>query len=69
MTVAALNPMISYSPFPAGMNFNDSIEAHWTSAPPSSTRAVTIILKEPIAHFHREFEVQGVRLAVAEPRA
>jgi hypothetical protein len=57
-----LTPMISYSPFPAGMNLNDAIEAHWTSAPPSSTREVTIIVKEPIAHFHRDFEVRGVHL-------
>jgi hypothetical protein len=52
---------ISYSPFPAGLSLG-SIETHSTEGTPTLDREVAIIIKEPIAHLRRDFEVQGVRI-------
>ena len=37
------------------------IESGWTSAP-LTAREVTIIVKEPLAHFRRDFEFSGVHV-------
>lgn len=63
---AVANPLytlISYSPFPAGISLNDSIEAHWADGPPASAGHATLIVKEPLAHLRRDLEVRGIRLA------
>jgi len=52
---------ISYSPFPAGLDF-DSIEGHQVPTPPSA-RQVTIISEEPLGHLRRDFEIPGVHVA------
>ena len=54
--------MISYSPFPGSLQLNP-IESHWGLGAPASARDVTIVLKEPVAHFRRDFEFRGVHLA------
>jgi len=50
----------SYSPFPAVMAFSP-LESHWVSTPLNASTA-TIIAKEPLSHFEREFEVRDVHL-------
>jgi len=52
---------ISYSPFPGGLGINP-IEAHWSVSAPPRTTEVTIVMKEPIAHFRRDFEIHNVHL-------
>lgn len=58
---------ISYSPFPAGLNI-EPIETRWASAfasgPPPTVRNVTIVVEEPLAHVHRDFEARSVQLNV-----
>jgi hypothetical protein len=59
------NPLytfVSYSPFPAGINLNDNIEAHWADGPPASAGHATVIVKEPLAHFRRDLEVRSITL-------
>jgi hypothetical protein len=52
---------LSYSPFPAVLDFNP-IEAHWVSTSPSASR-VTIVTKEPVSHFRSRVEIPNVRLS------
>ena len=58
---------VSYSPFPASLSI-EPVETRWASAyaagppPTKPVRDVTIIAEEPLAHFRRDFEVQGVPL-------
>jgi len=51
----------SYSPFPAGLGLGP-IETHSTEGTPTLDKEVAIIVKEPIAHIRRDFEVRDVRL-------
>lgn len=57
--------VVSYSPFPAGLNI-DPVETRWASAyasgPPPTVRDVTIIVEEPLAHLHRDIEARNVQL-------
>jgi ABC-type transport system involved in multi-copper enzyme maturation permease subunit len=55
------NNLISYSPFPAAFGINPG-EGHGASLL-SSAKTATIITKEPLAHFRRDSEVSGIRLA------
>ncbi|MGP0073638.1 MAG: hypothetical protein ACLPWF_17115 [Bryobacteraceae bacterium] len=58
---------VSYSPFPASLSI-EPVETRWASAyaagppPTEPVRDVTIIVEEPLAHFRRDFEAQGVPL-------
>jgi hypothetical protein len=52
---------ISYSPFPASLSLGP-IETHSTEGTPTLDREVAIIIKEPVAHIRRDFEVRGVRI-------
>src|SRR6185295_13219219 len=54
-------PMVSYSPFPAGVELN-YVEAHWSSGPPPHAPLATIIMKEPLSHFRKDFVVENVLL-------
>jgi hypothetical protein len=65
--IESFNPFISYSPFPASMEFNP-FEAHWVSTPSSATQA-TIVTKEPLSHFRRDFEIRDVHLTDFTRRA
>lgn len=63
---------ISFSPFPANLSLSP-LELHWAPVYPYGPAAqpteVTIIAKRPLAHFRRDFEFRGVRLAdLAIPR-
>jgi hypothetical protein len=56
---------VSYSPFPASLNI-DPVETRWASAyasgPAPNVRDVTIIVEQPLAHLHRDFEERDVQL-------
>jgi hypothetical protein len=54
-------PMISYSPFPAGVELN-AVEEHSAGGPPPHDPKVTIVVKETLAHEQRDFEVQDFRI-------
>ncbi len=56
----AFTPSISYSPFPANLDFNP-IERHWVSTPRYAKEA-TLISKQPLSHFRRDMEFQALRL-------
>jgi hypothetical protein len=49
-------PLISYSPFPAGVELN-YIEDHRVSGPPPHNPQATILVTEPLAHFRTDFSV------------
>jgi hypothetical protein len=53
--------MISYSPFPAGLELN-VIEQHWTSGPAPSDPKATIIVKVTLGHMQRDFDVPDFRI-------
>ncbi|MEO8128676.1 MAG: hypothetical protein ABJF23_05825 [Bryobacteraceae bacterium] len=53
--------MISYSPFPGELRLHP-MESHWSVAAPPRAKEVTIVLKEPVAHFRRDFEIRDVHL-------
>lgn len=59
--ISSLGRLISYSPFPAGINLDDDIHAEWTTdvSPFASTATVTV--KRPIAHFRRDLEVNAIQ--------
>lgn len=59
--VSSLGQLVSYSPFAAGINLDDDIQARWTTdvSPFASTATVTV--KRPIAHFRREIEIDGIQ--------
>src|SRR5262249_5335185 len=50
-------PMISYSPFPSGMELN-YIEDHGSSGPPPHAPQVTFSFKEPLSHVRIDFDVE-----------
>jgi hypothetical protein len=52
---------ISYSPFPASLSL-DPIETHSTDGSPTLESSVDIIIREPISHIRRDFEVRGVHI-------
>lgn len=56
-----LTGIISYSPFPALMDL-DPIVTQWAPSMPRSAEETTILVKEPLAHIRREFELREVRL-------
>jgi hypothetical protein len=51
--------LISYSPFPGGLTLNP-IEEHWTSPAPASATRITIVARDPLAHFRRDLDATGV---------
>jgi len=60
--VSSLEQLISYSPFPAGINLDDDIQAHWTTDVSPFVSTATVIIKRPIAHFRRDFDVDNIQL-------
>lgn len=46
---------LSYSPFPSGLNLN-AIASTPVANPGDASSEVTITLKEPLAHLHRDLE-------------
>jgi hypothetical protein len=52
--------MFSYSPFPAELGFSP-LESHWVSTPLSANSA-TIVTKQPLSHFERDFDVTNIHL-------
>jgi hypothetical protein len=48
--------LISYSPFPSGMELN-YVEEHRVSGPPPHNPQATILTMEPLAHFRTDFSV------------
>ncbi len=60
--------LVSYSPFPAGLDL-DSSEARYTSlvtarsAISTGINEVTILTRKPIAHLHRDFDFPSVRMS------
>ncbi|HEY6467484.1 MAG TPA: hypothetical protein VIY69_15900 [Candidatus Acidoferrales bacterium] len=59
--VGSLGQLISYSPFPAGLNLDDDIQAHWTTDVSPFVSAATVIVKRPIAHFRRDIEIDDIQ--------
>jgi hypothetical protein len=53
---------VSYSPFPSGPDL-DATAARYTTLGSTEAAEVTIITKRPLAHFRRDFDFAGVRLA------
>ncbi|MBC8166491.1 MAG: hypothetical protein H7Y20_11545 [Bryobacteraceae bacterium] len=64
--------LLSYSPIPASINIAP-IETRWASTEiprpeqPNDAREVTIVSKEPLAHFRRDFEILNVDLRQYAP--
>ncbi|MGH9575700.1 MAG: hypothetical protein ACRD40_19500 [Candidatus Acidiferrales bacterium] len=56
-----LSLLISYSPFPAGINLDDAVETRWTSRISLLDPHITVIVKKPL-HFRRDFEIDNLRL-------
>jgi hypothetical protein len=52
----SLWPMISYSPFPAGIELNYA-EEHQAGGPPPHAPQATIIVMEPLSHFRTDFVI------------
>ena len=56
---------VSYSPFPADLNI-EPVVTRWASdyayGPAPVVNDVTIIVEEPLAHLHRDFEARAVQL-------
>ena len=60
--------LISYSPFPSGMELN-YLEGHLASGPPPHDPQATILVLEPLAHFRADFSVDDFNLEqFAAPR-
>jgi hypothetical protein len=60
--------LISYSPFPSGMELN-YLEGHLASGPPPHDPQATILVMEPLAHFRTEFSADNFQLEqFAAPR-
>lgn len=60
--------LISYSPFPSGMELN-YLEGHLASGPPPHDPQATILVMEPLAHFRADFSVDDFHLELfAAPR-
>jgi hypothetical protein len=60
--VSALGQLMSYSPFPAGINIDNAIESRSTSQVSTSASQITISVEEPLAHFRRDVDIGNVRL-------
>lgn len=62
---------VSYSPFPASLEI-EPVETRWASGfasgPAPNVRDVTIVVKEPLAHFRRDFSRGNVPLYDFDPR-
>ncbi len=56
-----LSIVISYSPFPSGINLDDDVETRWTSRISILDPNITVIVKRPV-HFRRDFEIDNLRL-------
>jgi hypothetical protein len=54
-------PLISYSPFPAGVELN-YIEDHRVSGPPPHDPQATILVMKPLAHFRTDFSVDDFHM-------
>jgi hypothetical protein len=54
-------PLISYSPFPSGMELN-YVEEHRVSGPPQHNPQATILTMEPLAHFRTDFSVDDFQI-------
>jgi hypothetical protein len=54
------NTRISYAPFPASFSLSP-VEARWSD--PVDSDEITIVTRRPLAHFHRDFELKGVKFA------
>lgn len=59
--VSSLEQLISYSPFPAGINLDDDIQTHWTTDVSPFAATATITVKRPIAHFRRDIKVDNIQ--------
>jgi hypothetical protein len=53
--------LISYSPFPSGMELN-YVEEHRVSGPPPHNPQATILTMEPLAHFRTDFSVDDFEI-------
>jgi hypothetical protein len=62
--ISPLTQSVSYSPFPATLRL-DPIETHWAPSLPHSAHEVTVVVKEPLAHIRRDFELRGVRVTAS----
>ncbi len=60
-----LSSIVSYSPFPAGLDLN-YIEQHRTSGPPPSNPEATIVLKKRMSHFRRDVTLRDINLSGRE---
>jgi hypothetical protein len=60
--VCSLGQLISYSPFPSGINLDDSIETRSTSEISAQSPQVTVTIEEPLVHFRRDLEIANLRL-------
>src|SRR5262249_30503130 len=54
-------PLISYSPFPSGMELN-YVEEHRVGGPPPRNPQATILTMEPLAHFRTDFSVDDFQM-------
>ncbi|HXA56898.1 MAG TPA: hypothetical protein VNU84_05640 [Candidatus Acidoferrum sp.] len=61
--IAPLGYLVSYSPFPAGINLDDSIEGRWTSVVSPFASEATVTVKEPVAHFRRDIRIANFRIS------
>jgi hypothetical protein len=52
----SMEPFISYSPFPSGMEL-DYVEEHRAGGPPPHNPIATIVMRDPIAHFRTDFVI------------
>lgn len=65
--VSSLGKLVSYSPFPAGINLDDDIHAQWTTDVSPFASTATITVKRPIAHFRRDIEVDAIQFTDRQP--
>jgi hypothetical protein len=59
--VSSLGRLVSYSPFPSGINLDDDIQAEWTTDVSPFAATATITVKRPIAHFRRDIEIDDIQ--------
>ena len=57
----SFNSVISYSPFPAVLDLNP-VETHWADGGPESDTELTLVTRERVSTFRRDFEIPGVQL-------
>jgi hypothetical protein len=63
---SSLGYLLSYSPFPSGVNLDDSIAGRWTDLSPFASRA-TITVEQPLAHLRRDLVIDNVYLTDITP--